>query len=67
VIRAAERRRLFVLALERAAIALALVLAGGILMLLLGTQILNWYWLALLAAAGVGIVATGVRSRPLER
>ncbi|HEX3684828.1 MAG TPA: hypothetical protein VHU83_19985 [Bryobacteraceae bacterium] len=67
VIRAAERRRLLVLAFERAAIAVALVLAGGILMLLLGTQILNWYWLALLAAAGAGIVATGVRSRPLER
>jgi hypothetical protein len=67
VIRAAERRRLFVLACERAAIAVAMVLAGGILMLLLGTQILDWYWLALLAAAGMGIVAAGTRLRPLAR
>jgi len=67
VLTAAERRRMLVLAIEQAAIGVALVLAGGILMLLLGTQILAWYWLALLAAAGIGIVMFGVRSRPLAR
>ena len=67
VISAAERRRLFVLALEQTALAVALVLAGSILMLLVGTQILAWYWLALLAVVGAAIVATRVRSRPLDR
>lgn len=65
VISAAERRRLLVLAVEQAAAAAALTLAGIVLMLLLGTRILNWYWLALLALAGLVLVAMRVRSRPL--
>jgi hypothetical protein len=67
VISAAERRRLLVLALEQAAIGVALVLGGSILMLLLGTQILAWYWLALLAVVGAEIAVFGMRSRPLDR
>jgi hypothetical protein len=67
IIDAAERRRLLVLAVEQAAIGVVLVLTGGILMLLLGTQILNWYWLVLLAVAGIGIVLLRMRSRPLAR
>jgi hypothetical protein len=47
------RRRLFVIALEQFAVALAVVFAGAIVMLLLGTQILAWYWLLLLAATGL--------------
>ena len=64
VIRAAERRRTLVFALEEAGLAMAMVLAGGILLLLLGSQILSWYWLALLAAVGVGLAATRLRRRP---
>lgn len=67
VINSAERRRLLVLAVEQAAISLAVVLAGVILMLLLGTQILAWYWLAFLAAAGLALVAIRVRSQPIPR
>jgi len=65
VISAAERRRLLVLAVEQAGVASALLLAGFISMLLLGTRILDWYWLALLAFVGLGLVATRVRARPV--
>lgn len=65
VIQAACRRRLAVLALEQLAIALALVLGGGVLMLLLGTQILHWYWLALLAIAGLALAYVRMRDRAL--
>jgi hypothetical protein len=43
---------------------LALVFGGIILMLLLGTQILDWYWLVLLGGVGAGIALYRVlRSR----
>jgi hypothetical protein len=60
-------RRLAVLSVEQLAIAAALIFSGGILMLLLGTQILEWYWLALLGAIGAGIAAVRVRSRVFGR
>jgi hypothetical protein len=60
-------RRLAVLSIEQLAIAVALIFGGGILMLLLGTQILEWYWLVLLAAIGLGIGAWRVRSRVFGR
>jgi hypothetical protein len=60
-------RRLTVLSIEQLAIAVALIFGGGILMLLLGTQILEWYWLVLLAVAGLGIGAWRVRSRMFGR
>ena len=69
VIRAAERRMLWVLVVEQAAIALSIVLCGGILLLLLGTQLLDWYWLALLGAAGIGfaVIRVRARARPVAR
>lgn len=60
-------RRLTVLSIEQLAIAVALIFGGGILMLLLGTQILEWYWLVLLAVIGLGIGAWRVRSRVFGR
>jgi hypothetical protein len=60
-------RRLTVLSIEQLAIAVALIFGGGILMLLLGTQILEWYWLVLLAFAGLGVGAWRVRSRVFGR
>ena len=65
VLRSAERRRLLVLAAEQAAFSLALMLAGLILLLLLGTQILHWYWLAILVSLALGILARRLRLRPL--
>jgi hypothetical protein len=49
--------------LEQGAIAASLVFAGCALILVLGTQLLNWYWLVLLASAGILIAALRVRRR----
>jgi hypothetical protein len=65
VVRSAWERRLLVLAVERGAIAAALVLATLLLMLLVGTQILDWQWLALLAVIGLGTAGYQVRQRLL--
>ena len=67
VVQSAWVRRLTVLSIEQLAIAVALIFGGGILMLLLGTQILNWYWLVLLGVAGLGIGAWRVRARIFGR
>lgn len=63
VIHAAERRRALVLAVEQAAVAVAVLLAGVILLLLLGTEALNWYWQALIGAIALG-AAMWRRARP---
>jgi hypothetical protein len=47
----ARRRWLFNVVLEQAATGLAAAMAGAILLLLAGTQILDWYWPAVLFAA----------------
>jgi hypothetical protein len=65
VIRSAERRRFLVLAAEYAAFSLALTLAGLILLLVLGTQILRWYWLAMPVCAVVVIIFVRRRPYPL--
>src|SRR5205823_316368 len=64
-IRAACRRRLVVLAVEQLALALAVVLSGGVLMLLLGTEILHWYWLLAFALPGVALACVRMRGRTL--
>lgn len=53
------------LAVEQLAVALALVFGGGVLLLLLGTQILHWYWLVLLTAAGAVLASIRLRERTL--
>lgn len=55
------------LALEQTGFAAAIVFSGGILMLLLGTQILNWYWLALLAVTALAVSAVRIRNRMVTR
>ncbi len=67
VIGAAWRRRFFVLGFEQLAVALSLILAGGILMLLVGTQILNWYWLLLLGFLGLAVATARIRACMLTR
>lgn len=57
LVRSASRRRHALLALEQLKWALTVVLAGAILLLLLGTQILDWYWLVLLALVGLAVAA----------
>ena len=61
VVKRGWRRRFMVLAVEHSALALSIVLGGFILLILLGTQILAWQWLVLLAVIGLGTGAYGVR------
>jgi hypothetical protein len=67
VVRSAWARRLIVLAVEQVGFSLAIVFGGGILMLLLGTQILNWYWFALLSAAALLVSIMRIRNRMLTQ
>jgi len=57
----ARARELAHLALDKGALALAIVTGGAVVLLLAGTEILNWYWLALLAAASLGAGAYQLR------
>lgn len=66
IIRSARRRRAYILALEEFGLALCFVLAGILLILVLGAQILDWYWLLLLAIIGVGLTACRVYFRRLS-
>src|SRR5579875_860017 len=66
LVRSASRRRHGLLALEQFKWALTVVLAGAILLLLLGTQILNWYWLVLLAVVGLTVAAFRFRRHQLS-
>ena len=67
VVQSAWQRRLLVVAFEQLAIAVAIVLGGGILLLLLGTQILAWYWLFLLGLIGTGVAVYRTRARLVGR
>lgn len=50
----ARRRVLWQLVVDKGALALTIAMAGAVLLLLIGTQILDWYWPVLLALAGLG-------------
>ena len=67
LIAAASRRRLAVLSFEQLALALALTCGGAIVMLLLGTQILDWRWLVLLAILGAATAVWRIRQRRLSQ
>lgn len=50
----ARRRRIAQLIGDQFIVAMAAVFGGTILLLLLGTQVLDWYWLAILFAGSLG-------------
>jgi hypothetical protein len=54
-------------AVEQFGFALVPVLGGVVLLLLAGTQIVQWYWLVLLSAAGLTIAAVRIRARNRSR
>jgi hypothetical protein len=53
LIRRGRRRQASHLLIHAASFAAVIALAGAILLLIVGAQILNWYWLAVLFAAGL--------------
>lgn len=57
LVHAARRRALINLAGEQITVGLIASLGGAVLLLLVGTQILDWYWLVVLFLAGAGISA----------
>jgi hypothetical protein len=65
LIRRGRRRQAAHLLIHAASFGAVLALAGAVVLLIVGAQILNWYWLAVLFAAGVGAGAYRWRARLL--
>ncbi len=63
LLRRARTRHIFQILLDEGALAGAIALGGGIVLLVVGTQILDWYWLAGLFAAGLAIGGWRARKR----
>lgn len=57
----ARARELALLALDKGALALTIILGGAAVLLLAGTDILSWYWLALLVVASLAAGAYFLR------
>jgi hypothetical protein len=57
----ARQRYLANLAVDQTALAAGIAMCGAIILLVLGTQILNWYWPVLLFVAGLGVGAWRIR------
>ncbi len=51
-LRSARRRAVMSILFDQAVVATGIALGGAVVLLILGTQILDWYWPLLLAAAG---------------
>ena len=60
-LKSARQRYLANLALDQTSLAAAIAMCAGILLLVLGTQILNWYWPVFLFAAGMAIGVWRIR------
>ncbi len=67
VIEAAARRRVLVLAVEQSALAFTAFFSGMVLLLLLGTQILQWPWLVGLVALGAVLAFVRMRKQMVSR
>jgi hypothetical protein len=62
LVRRGRRRQASHLAIHAASFAAVIALAGAIVLLVVGAQILNWYWLAVLFAAGLAAGAYRLRA-----
>jgi hypothetical protein len=66
LIRRGRRRQTLHLLIHAASFAAVIALGGAILLLLVGAQILNWYWLVVLFAAGLAAGAYRLRASLLK-
>lgn len=66
LIRRGRRRQVRHLLVQEASFAAALALGGAILLLVTGTQILNWYWPVLLFAGALAVGAYRARTKMLS-
>jgi hypothetical protein len=67
VIENASRRSLLVLLVEHAGFVLSAICGGLALLLLLGTQILDWSWILLVAFIGITVAFLRLRGRIMSR
>jgi hypothetical protein len=67
LIRRGRRRQLRNLLIREASFSAALALSGAILLLLVGTEILNWYWLVVLFAGSLAVGAYRARPQVLSQ
>jgi hypothetical protein len=58
-----RRREILQLVLTQALVALSIAAGGVVLLLILGTQILDWYWPVILGAASFGYLVWRLRGR----
>jgi hypothetical protein len=66
LIRRGRRRQALHLLIHAASFAAVVALGGAILLLLVGAQILSWYWLAVLFGAGLAAGAYRLRASLLQ-
>ena len=66
LIRRGRRRQIRHLLVHEASLSAALALGGAILLLVAGTQILNWYWPVLLFAGSLAVGAYRARTKMLS-
>ena len=66
IVRSAGRRRLWTLTLDQLGFASASVLAGAIVLLVLGTEAVPPYWLVILAGIALSVSAYRIRERRLS-
>jgi hypothetical protein len=67
LIRRGRRRQLRNLLIRETSFSAALALGGAILLLLVGTEILNWYWLVILFAVSLAVGAYRMRPQVLSQ
>lgn len=67
LVRRGRKRQVCHSVVTAVSLATAFALSGGILLLLVGTQILNWYWLVFLFLGSLAVVFYGLRKRISSR
>src|SRR5580704_12668598 len=63
LLKKARRRCLLDLVLDQSALAISIAMGGAILLMLTGTSLLEWYWIAVLAIASLAIGLYRLRGR----
>jgi len=66
VVRSAARRYFLTLAVEHAALPVTMLLVGAMVLLVLGADILQWYWLVLLVVPALALAALRMRRKLLS-
>jgi hypothetical protein len=63
LLKKARRRSMLDLVLDQTALAISIAMGGAIVLMLTGTSLLEWYWIALLAIASLAIGLYRLRGR----